>query len=176
LQALLSHLVARLEGSEHEIRRRALRRWLPALLLAVGVSLATALLLWANHRDLAANRPWRASSAAPDCDLAFNTCLGQPVDIFFHTMEEESPWVEIDLGKIRSFSRVVIRNRQDCCKDRAVPLAIEVSNDASSFAEAARRQDPFLEWDAKFGQVRARYVRARALRRTILHFDSMSVY
>ena len=175
LQRFLRHRIALLEASARAVRRKALRRRLPALLLAGGPLLVIAVLLWLTHRDLAANRPWRASSALPDCDLAFNTCAGQSVNIFFHTLEEQSPWVEVDLGAIKSFSRVIVRNRQDCCMERAVPLALEVSSDGATFSEVARRQDTFSEWDVKFHPVQARYVRARALRRTVLHLEGFSV-
>jgi hypothetical protein len=175
LQRFLRHRIALFAGSARQVRRRALRRRLPALLLAGAPLLAIAVLLWVTHRDLAANRPWRASSALPDCDLAFNTCAGQSVNIFFHTLEEQSPWVEVDLGAIKRFSRVIVTNRQDCCMERAVPLAIEVSTDGTAYNEVARRQDTFSEWDAKFHPVQARYVRARALRRTLLHLEGLSV-
>ena len=175
LQRFLRHRIALFEAWARQVRRTALRRRLPALLLAGGPLLAIAVLLWLTHRDLAANRPWRASSALPDCDLAFNTCGGQSVNIFFHTLEEQSPWVEVDLGSIKSFSHVIITNRQDCCMERAVPLAIEVSTDGRAYNEVARRQDTFSEWDAKFHPVQARYVRARALRRTLLHLEGVSV-
>jgi|HubBroStandDraft_1064217.scaffolds.fasta_scaffold03588_7 F5/8 type C domain-containing protein len=175
LQRFLRRSIARLEGYEQDVRRSALRRWMRPIFLAAGVLVAGAALLWVNHRDLAANRPWRASSTLPNCDLAFNTCQGESVNIFFHTLEEDSPWVEFDLGSVQSVSRVIVRNRQDCCAERAVPLAIEVSRDGTSYTEVARRQDPFTEWDAKFRPVRARYVRAKALRRTILHFEGVAV-
>jgi hypothetical protein len=164
-----------LEVSERDLRRRTLRRWAPIALLSGALLLAVGGLFWVTRRDLAANRPWRTSSQLPDCDLTYNTCQGQSVNIFFHTLEEESPWVEIDLGSVRTFSRIIVRNRRDCCQERAVPLAIEVSSDDSSFAEVARRRNVFEEWDAKFDPVHARYVRARALRRTFLHLEGISV-
>jgi hypothetical protein len=175
LELFARRAVALFEGADRAIRRRAMRRWAPAALLSLSLVLAAGGWFWAIHRDLAANRPWRASSTWPDCDLAYNTCLGRSVNIFFHTLEDESPWVEIDLGSVRAFSRVLVRNRQDCCKERAVPLAIEISDDASSFVEVARRQDVFDVWEAKFPTVHARYVRARALRRTLLHLEGISV-
>jgi hypothetical protein len=175
LELFARRAVERLEGANRDVRRRTLRRWAPAALLSVSLVLAAGGLFLMTRRDLAANRPWRTSSTAPDCDLTYNTCMGQPVNIFFHTIEEESPWVEIDLGSVRTFSRVIVRNRQDCCKERAAPLAIEISDDGSSFVEVARRQDVFDQWDAKFASVHARYVRAKALRRTVLHLEGISV-
>jgi len=175
LELFARRAVTLLERADRDGRRRVLRRWMPAALLSMALVVVAAGLFFVTRRDLAANRPWRTSSTLPDCDLAYTTCQGQSVNIFFHTLEEESPWVEIDLGSVRTFSRVVVRNRRDCCKERAVPLAIEISGDGSSFVEVARRQDVFDEWEAKFAPVHARYVRAKALRRTILHLEGVSV-
>jgi F5/8 type C domain-containing protein len=173
LRAFVQRVTIAMEGPEPAKRRTASRRI--ALVVAAATLALLAVALLRTERDLAAHRPWRASSSAKHCDLPNNNCAGEPVDIFFHTNEEESPWVEIDLGKVETFSTVAIRNRLDCCMERAVPLAIEVSTDGSRYAEVARRDQPFGVWDAKFEPVRARYVRARALRRTILHLERITV-
>jgi hypothetical protein len=152
------------------VRRRALIALAPIVFLAVAGTL-----YGATRHDLAKDRPWRASSTFSGCDLAHGHCGGTPVDIFFHTDQEASPWVEIDLGKIETFSSVTVHNRLDCCEERAVPLAIEVSTDQTGFTEVARRQEVFTVWKATFAPAKARYVRARALNTTYLHLERISV-
>jgi hypothetical protein len=173
LRHLVRALIDRASLSDaRRIARRRLGTGLAAGALAVALGGA---LSWMSHRDLAAGCPWRASSIDPGCDPQLRFCSGQVVDVFFHTAEEDSPWVEIDLGKARTFSSVTVTNRQDCCQDRAVPLAIEISDDQTHFTQVAKRDDSFLVWKATFDRVRGRYVRARSLRRTFLHLERISV-
>jgi hypothetical protein len=126
--------------------------------------------------DLAAGKSWRSSSKAFDCNPAEKSCGGTHTSIFFHTLLEANPWVEIDLGSRKKFRRVQIENRDDCCEDRAVPLVVETSNDANEFREIARRTDPFSEWDATFAPVTARYVRVRVDGTTYLHLAHVGVH
>jgi hypothetical protein len=125
--------------------------------------------------DVAAGKPWRASSSLDTCKPAEHYCASAHTDIFFCTVEEANPWVEIDLGKPTMFSRLEITNRSDCCADRAAPLAAEVSLDQKTWREVARRKDTFSVWSPQFAQQNARYVRIRALRRTILHLEKVAV-
>ncbi|HEX2871320.1 MAG TPA: discoidin domain-containing protein [Polyangiaceae bacterium] len=125
--------------------------------------------------DLAEGKPWRASSALDICKPKEHYCASARTDIFFCTLEESNPWVEIDLGKPTDFSRLDVTNRSDCCGERAAPLVAEVSNDQKAWREVARRKDTFSEWSAKFAPQKARYVRLRAPRRTILHLEKVAV-
>jgi hypothetical protein len=125
--------------------------------------------------DLAAGKPWRASSSAFDCNIAEKSCGGVSTTIFFHTVEENNPWVEIDLGARKKFARVEVDNREECCQDRAVPLVVETSNDANEFKEVARTTEPFGSWQATFKPVTARYVRVRADKKTYLHLVRVGV-
>ncbi len=142
----------------------------------LGAAAVLVAILAATPRDLARNRPWKASSVEPTCDFTYRVCGGRLVDVFFHTLEEDSPWVMVDLGAPKTVSTVAIANRPDCCKERPVPLAIEVSEDGKVFREVARQYAPFETWRPHFPPTVARFVRARSLRRTVLHFESMSVY
>lgn len=125
--------------------------------------------------DLAAGKPWRASSSLDTCRPQEHYCASARSDIFFCTIEESNPWVEIDLGKPTAFSHLEVTNRSDCCPDRAAPLAVEVSLDQTNWHEVVRRQDTFSVWSPTFKQQTARYVRLRALRRTILHLEKVAV-
>jgi hypothetical protein len=129
-----------------------------------------------RQRDLARGRPYRTSSAYPavGCKSPDQDCPESPF-FFFHTMEDDRPWVEVDLGGKKKFSAVRIINREDCCGERAVPLAIEVSNDRKTWHEVARRDDTFNNWYKEFPPVSARYVRAISLHKTLFHLRRFSV-
>jgi hypothetical protein len=126
--------------------------------------------------DLALGKPWRASSQAFQCHPENSECGGARSAMFFHTTEEDSPWVELDLGSPQTIARVTVVNREDCCSERAVPLVIEVGDDQKHWKQVARVQDTFRDWDASFEPVKARYVRARVDRRSILHLIRVSVW
>ena len=118
--------------------------------------------------DLAKDKPWRASSTWPGA---------LPAGIFFHTLDDDSPWVEIDLGKPTTFSKLTIINRKDAgMQARAVPLVIEVSDDQQAWREITRTDEVFDTWAPKLQPVTARFVRARAARKTWLHLEALRVY
>ncbi len=128
-----------------------------------------------RRQDLAQGRSWRVSSSTiPGCQSPAQTC-SENLNFFFHTADEEKPWVEIDLGRPERFSRLRVINRIDCCVDRAVPLVIEVSQNRSDWKEVSRRSAVFTNWLASFAPVDARWVRLRADRRTILHLAQVRV-
>ena len=149
------------------------------LALAFGAVLAAVLFIRHATRppDLAEGKSWRVSSVqGSPCQPAENVCLGVQTNILFHTQQEKSPWFEVDLGGVTSFSVIEVRNREDCCPERAVPMRLEVSEDAQNWVEVARRKEVFDTWRAEFPPQRARYVRARVIKSTFLHLVGMSVY
>jgi hypothetical protein len=130
-----------------------------------------------RKRDVARDKPWTTSSAyaaVTVCKSPEQDCPESPF-YFFHTMDEERPWVEVDLGAKQRIRAVRIKNREDCCGDRAVPLVVQVSTDHKSWKEVARRKDVFGNWYAEFKPTSARWVRVQATRRTILHLHRVSV-
>lgn len=149
-----------------------------------GLALATAALVacaavgWRFYRasDLARHRPWQASSANPACNMEHRVCGQEYMHVFFVTKEEKNPWLAIDLGEKKSFSNVVVRNRQDCCQERAAPLSIEVSSDGENYKNVAKRNESFFVWRPTFEPVSARYVRVRAHKKTTLHLERVSVH
>jgi F5/8 type C domain len=143
-----------------------------AVVLAIYSSVQRAL----RGPDLAAGKPWTASSSAYTCKPAERECGGGHTAIFFHTLEEDKPWVQFDLGSPKKFRRLEVVNRDDCCTDRAVPLVFETSDDGKQFKEVARSTEPFDTWEATFKPVTARYIRLRIDRRTYLHLVRVSVY
>ncbi len=167
-------------GSTRKIARLQLQRWVRSSLLLAFVVGVALLVNWGARRvlaqpDLAAGKPWTASSQFVPCYPAERRCGDARTDIFFHTNEDQEPWVQIDLGQPQEFSRLEIVNRGDCCPDRAIPLVVEVSNDAQTWREVARQERSFDTWDTRITPARARYVRAKALRKTWLHLERVTV-
>lgn len=181
LQRFAKALFRRLSEPELKVARLLLQRTFRSSLLFGGVLALTLIGFMTLFRappgpDLAAGRPWKTSSTYAVCTPKERNCAGAPSPIFFHTQEEEKPWLEIDLGSKLEFSRVEVQNRSDCCEERAVPLVIEVSTDGKKWREVARRTELFSLWNASFTQVKARYVRTRVMARTFFHLERVSVY
>lgn len=164
--------VARLVGSVGGRVRRPVRRWALGLAIAVLVA-AAGLTAFVVHAPRAGH--FRASSAYAGYSKSGQLGTSGPYDTFFHTKEQESPWVEIDLGGDRSISEVRVLNRFDCCTDRAVPLVVEVRSEQGSFHEVARREADFDDWRATFTEEKARYVKLTVPRKTLLHLRSVEV-
>lgn len=126
--------------------------------------------------NIARGKPWTISSIYPmGCRSPAQKCMESP-SFFFHTQEQQSPWVEFDLGTPQRFSRVKVKNREDCCSDRAVPLVLEVSSDGKKWKQIARKNEVFSTWMAEFTATEARWVRLRATKKTMLHFVSVDIY
>ncbi len=126
--------------------------------------------------DLAKGKPWRASSKFADCHPERIECAGVRTRIFFHTLQEKDPWVEMDLQAPTAFSSVSVYNRTDGVPERAVPLIVEVGDDQKTWRVLGRRDSEFREWKVTFPTTTARYVRVRAPRETLLHLDAVKVH
>lgn len=134
-----------------------------------------ALFVLLRPRDLAKGAPFRTSSTWAVCRPAEHLCGSSVTDIFFHTNEDDQPFIEYDLGAPRELASVRVTNR-DVLRDRAVPLVLEVSDDGKRYLELARRTEEFDRWYPHFRTTKARFVRLRAARRTILHFERVEIY
>lgn len=148
-----------------------------ALTFAVLVALVVgAIAVLPAKKNLAAGKPWTTSSKMFDCNPEAGECGGAQTMIFFHTKEEQNPWLEYDLGTKTQFSSMTIKNRQDGERDRAVPLVVEVSDDGKTFREVIRRTDQFSVWKPSFAKQTARYVRLRVPRKSMLHLESVQIH
>lgn len=181
LASLAKDLVALRQRPERELaetRRTARLRVLVPTLLAASILGALGYFLSALDSfrpNLASGRPWKTSSTQVTCDPEHGWCGGAVTDIFFHTEDEASPWIEFDLGAPKWVRRVEVRNRLDCCGDRAVPLVVETSDEETTWAEVAHQDEPFEHWAASFPARQARYVRLRVARKSILHLEAVSI-
>jgi hypothetical protein len=176
VRALLRRLLGPRRDLSRLYRQRAVRCGAFSLLI---LGLLSALVLgtsgFRRAPNLAAGKPWRASSSSARCHPEKHSCAGVHTDMFFQTNDEREPWVELDLGASSDFNAIRVTNRSDCCPDRAVPLLVEVSNDREKWREVVRREDSFSVWQTKFVLQRARYLRLRVARRTIFHLDKIEV-
>jgi hypothetical protein len=125
--------------------------------------------------DLALGKPWRTSSTLAQCKPEVERCAGARTKMFFSTVEEESPWFELDLGRPHSVAVVEVDNRTDCCIDRARGLTVELSMDAKTWVAVARQPGSFHSWQAHFPSRQARYVRLMVPRKTVLHLERVAV-
>ena len=166
-----------------ELRRRSLRGWLRTssrrvqLVVGLGVLvlLAGATLSWIEP-DLAEGKLWQASTAW-GAFPGIGVMRGEaPIDGRFHTIEEDNPWVRVDLGAVQRVHAVRVENRTNCCRERALPLAIELSSDGKSWTLVGYRRLLFDTFTQQFASRDARYVRLRVDRRSLLHLRRVSVY
>ncbi|MBC8132969.1 MAG: discoidin domain-containing protein [Deltaproteobacteria bacterium] len=185
--ALRTSVATQLSASGIVYQVRLLRPYMRAIIVGGCVTGFLALLLLSvsppiRHLvfpvDLAHGKPWTASSA-----LGGFTTNGLVSDdssptklAMFHTVDEQSPSITIDLGKVARIHKVRTLNRRDCCQERALPLAVEISTDQKTWRRVGYRRVVFSTWTVVFPRVRARYVRLRIDRPSALHLQSVSVY
>jgi len=171
VHAFAESLYRDVEAPYRRVNQLLVRRWLhgAGVVIALGI-VAFAIQILAAGPDLAKGKPFRASSMQPGC-AEDESCAA----LMFHTTQEPNPWVEIDLGAVKPVRLVEVRNRVDCCQQRAVPLVAELSKDRKTWTEVARRDTDFSTWTANFPRTSARYVRLRAPRITMLHLEKVVV-
>jgi hypothetical protein len=177
--AFARNLATRLEEPQHRTDRLVCQRFIrlgATLLVLVVTVTAFASDLGVSFRDLAEGKTYRSSSTYGNggCRSPEQSCAESPF-FFFHTVEEEKPWVEIDLARPTEISELIVKNRSDCCADRAVPLIVEVSTKRSRWKTVARIDATFDEWNPSFPPVEARYVRLKATRKTLLHLERVRI-
>jgi hypothetical protein len=173
--------LARRRRTQHRwlLRAHAWRRPITAAAVALLVAAGTVPLLTGHpfSEDIAAGRPWVASSAFADHGaLAGKIPKNRKRPHFFHTEEQDSPWLEIELARGSTVSGASIENRNDCCPWRAVPLVVEVSDDRTSWKEVARCTHTFDRCTVEFARQPARFLRLRVARKSILHLAAVRVF
>lgn len=97
----------------------------------------------------------------------------------FHTLDEDGPWVAIDLEEPHALVQIRVHNRADGWLEGDLPLALELSIDGGKYVEVARREEifePGHPWEIDVRGHRARYVRLRTLRRSGLALAAVEVY
>jgi hypothetical protein len=164
-------LLAELDAPKRQVGRTLLQRWsrvtlvlLAFVILVMGVRKLT---LGSN---LLADKPLRVSSSWAGCSQ-------DPVcpALLFHTDHELNPWVEFDLGARKTFHRLEVTNRDDCCGERANPVVAEISDDRASWKEIARRDKEFTSWTVTFPAKTARYLRLRIPKFATFHLKDVAL-
>lgn len=84
----------------------------------------------------------------------------------FHTLEEKSPFITIDLKQSRQIGAVGIDNRDDMSQDRAKGLTMSASDDGVTWTKIWQAETVGASWlalpgsgDGKAAGIRARYLR-----------------
>jgi len=172
-RAFLERLLWNADAPRRRVERLLVRRFVGLVAIAVVAGLLVlgvrALTLGTN---LAAGKPMRTSSSWPGCP-SDPMCDGI---LLFHTNpENDHPWVEFDLLTSQTVKRIDVINRQDCCKDRTVPLVVEFSQDRVHWTEIARRIEEFSEWTLKIAPRKTRYVRLRIARPSTFHLKDVVI-
>jgi hypothetical protein len=91
---------------------------------------------------------------------------------------EDSPWLSIDLGRAFAITRVKVFGRGDGYYDQSIPLALEVSDDGTTYQQIALRNDPFSEYDpwvVRPSALVTRYLRLRTMRHSYLVLGEVEV-
>jgi hypothetical protein len=160
-----------LDAPIRAVERVQLQRWTRVTLLA-GICLVAVFGVRVLLRgpNLASEKRFKTSSSYPPC-TAPNKCF----DVLLHTVQEQNPWADFDLGAVKMVHRVEVTNRSDCCPGRSIPLIVELSLDDRQWTQVARRDTDFSTWVAKFPKRRARYVRLRVPAFAILNLDDVVV-
>jgi len=94
----------------------------------------------------------------------------------FHTALEDSPYIEIDLGRWSAITGLRVENRRRQLQERAKGLTVWLSGDHRSWREVARLDDVRAAWDINLSTPEsARYVKLGLRRRDYLHLARIEV-
>ena len=127
---------------------RAVAALVLAMLVLLACLISPALRVRLFPRDLAARRPWVASTAVAEPHRSGVGPSTRKDDLFFHTEPSDHPWIEIDLGAPRVIRRLQVENRLDCCMDRGLPLDFDVFDETRGSGTPSRSGGPASgEWN-----------------------------
>jgi F5/8 type C domain len=94
------------------------------------------------------------------------------------TSLEAEPWIRLDLESVYRISTIVVVPRGDGHAEELVPAVVETSENGSDYSEASRRTDTYSQmfpWKISMSGKKARYVRVRALKSTVLALAEIEV-
>jgi len=172
-EVIVTQLVDEARCAQRFSRSVRYSRWVMALLAIITLALVT--ISYSALRRPWADYTWFASSAWPGFPQFGKLGDQGPYDLIFHTNEEESPWVVVDLGKTRSVKDVRVINRVDWGSNRGLPLKLELAGDDRHFVTLGTRTTRFDEWHVTFAARKAHYLRLQAAGVTILHFREIQI-
>jgi hypothetical protein len=165
--------------SPRELRVARIIRLSAAGAAALGLLIVFFIWLFAP-KDLAKGRPAFASGGAMFSTLPAGAVDGSKSGQYgYHSVLEDSPWLSIDLGKRYALTSVKVYGRGDGYYDQSIPLALEVSDDGTTYRQIAERAEPFSAsdpWVIKPAGVVTQYVRLHTLRKSYLVLGEVEVY
>jgi hypothetical protein len=161
-------------GVERLLWLRRFRLGALALVLLLGIGSV----LGRGPKNLALHRPVTLSDSEPHIAIDPKHLVDDDdLNLAFHTANRTNPHVTIDLGGVRSVTRVDVFNRSDCCQDRAVPLVLQLSDDGKTFTTVERRTRQFQDWRVTLPKgSRARYVRLLREGTSYFHLSEVRVF
>lgn len=178
--ALAKHVVAPLEDAASAVQRTI---WLARTRVAVGLALVLLPLAWTAVRlgaspNLAYHQHVVVSERDPSVDVDPKHLVdGDRTNLGFHTPPHAGISVTIDLGAVKPVRRVEVYNRADCCLERVVPLAVEVSADGKDYRPIARNDRIFDHWTVHLpSKTSARFVRLTHGSATNFHLSEVEIY
>lgn len=158
---------------------RRLARWAAA---TVGILSLVGLLIWAlspgfRTNSLASGKKVSVSSTI----LAFNPSPqllvdGDRANLGIHSDCSAGQFAVIDLEKVEPIHRIVVFNRADCCKERAVPLEVLLSRDGTNYQSVGTRTAVFDEWELSVNAAPGRYVKLLHPGAGCFHLAEVEVY
>jgi hypothetical protein len=177
LHAVIQALAGATMRRRRVLAQRVVRTGMFGILLSavvVGVVLLVARLL--QHPNFLERATMRTSSDYSGFSRDTHISDGRRTRLLFHTNKEDNAFAEFDMGVAKTVTFIELVNRHDCCDDRALPLAVEVSPDGKEWKEVFRRSEPFSELRQKIGPIYVRTVRVRALKKTWLHLERVAAW
>lgn len=103
---------------------------------------------------------------------------GEYKDSFaFHTVEEDNPFILIDLKKEVRIKLIEIENRVvTCCQDRAKTLTIWVSKDKKEWKVLWKAPSVENNWTINTNTPNVQFVKIGLTEKNILHLNKVRVY
>lgn len=168
------------------------RRWIVAryvlfiaALVATGLALVLAASLFSSAlrqrvfpTDLGRTAHWKTSSVLgplPGQGTGTDARRGPDANLFFHTQFESDPHIDVDFGRPVRLREIRVKNRADCCGERALPLNVEALG-TSGPRLLCQRRAPFRSWTCHAGGVVTQKIRVRVAGTNMLHLQSVEVY
>lgn len=129
---------------------------------------------WLFPPDLGATAKWQISSTIrSDGSAGQGTRSDGPC--FFHTDDQDHPWIQITLPKVAKVREIRIENREDCCQDRALPLNVQVP-DGNDWRLLCQRRSPFSTWKCHPPPTKTRVIRIEHAGHHALHLKRVSIF
>jgi len=144
------------------------------IVLVAIVAAATLLVTQLNGSivpNLATGATITTSSKEPNTPDPSKFVDGDIFNLGFFTTHETKPWVNVNLGREKLIGRIVLYNRLDCCRNRAIPLVVKVGHNDRDLVQVARIDKEFETWE---GEIVPRLVQVIRIESEITDYFSLN--